>query len=112
MSDRHAAEKLFNELLENYRKDILPLATENWAEISSIEKVQLTSMNNFFCVLHFLVGLADSAEEVLKQWEVQLPSSGEAHPEGSSCTQRLVRTVPTMWQLLVIWYILEKGGNF
>ena len=38
MSDRHAAEKLFNELLEEYRKDILPVATENWAEMSEIEK--------------------------------------------------------------------------
>ena len=91
MSDRHAAEKLFNELLENYRKDILPVVTENWAQMSEVEKDHFTSMNNFFCGLHFLVGLADSAEAVLKQWEVEA-SSDDAHLEGSSGTQRLVRT--------------------
>ena len=89
MSDRHAAEKLFNELLEDYHKDILPVVTENWAQMSEIEKDQLTSMNNFFCGLHFLVGLADSAEEVMKKWEVQSSSDS---PQGSSGTQRLVRT--------------------
>ena len=52
------------------------------------EKEQLTRMNNFFCGLHFLVGLADSAEEALKQWEAQC--LGEFVT--SSGTQRLVRT--------------------
>ena len=44
-------------------------------------------MNNF-CGLHFLFGLADSAEEALKQWEAQC--LGEFVT--SSGTQRLVRT--------------------
>ena len=48
MSDRHAAEKLFNELLEDYRRDILPSNTENWKDMTEIEKDQLTTMNNFF----------------------------------------------------------------
>ena len=48
MSDRHAAEKLFNELLEDYRRDILPSITENWKDMTEIEKDQLTTMNNFF----------------------------------------------------------------
>ena len=45
-------------------------------------------MNNFFCGLYFLVGLADAAEEVLKQWEAQCGESSD----GCSGTQRLVRT--------------------
>ena len=48
MLDRHAAEKLFNELLEDYRLEILPVVIENWAKMNEIEKDQLTSMNNFF----------------------------------------------------------------
>ena len=64
MSDRHSAEKLFNELLEEYRCEILPTVFENWNNLTAIEQDQLTSMNNFFCGLHYVIGLADSAEEV------------------------------------------------
>lgn len=88
MSDRHAAEKAFNELLHDFRADILPIIAENWSNMTDEEKEQLTRMNNFFCGLHFLVGLADSAEEALKQWEAQC--LGELVT--SSGTQRLVRT--------------------
>ena len=49
MSDRHGAEKLFNDLLANYRADILPHVVSGWAEASDSEKQVLTRMNNFFC---------------------------------------------------------------
>ena len=45
-------------------------------------------MNNFFCGLHYLVGLADTAEATLKLWE---SIEGET-PGTSSGTQRLIRT--------------------
>ena len=88
MSDRHAAEKLFNEVLADYRADILPEVMANWSEVSESEREQLTRMNNFFCGLHF-VGLADCAEATLKLWEEthSLSASGK-----SSGTQRLIRT--------------------
>ena len=44
-------------------------------------------MNNFFCGLHFLVGLAGAAEETVKLWESQ-----SKEKSASSGTQRLVRT--------------------
>ena len=89
MSDRHAAEKLFNELLAGYRVDVLPEVVNGWNEASEMEKEQLTRMNNFFCGLHFLVGLADCAEATLKLWE----ETYELHVSGKlSGTQRLVRT--------------------
>ena len=69
MSDRHAAEKRFNVMLYDYRAEVLPTVAQNWDELSEIEKEHLTRMNNFFCGLHFIVGLADTAEEVLKLWE-------------------------------------------
>ena len=34
--------------------------------MTEVEKEQLTRMNLFFCGLHFLVGLADTAEETVK----------------------------------------------
>lgn len=66
MSDHHSAEKAFNELLHDFRADTLPSVAENWGELFNEEKEQLTCMNKFFCGLHFVVGLADSAEEALK----------------------------------------------
>ena len=89
MSDRHAAEKLFNDLLSEYRAEILPHVVTGWSEASNTEKELLTRMNNFFCGLHFIVGLAECAEATLKLWE----ESHELEAGGiSSGTQRLVRT--------------------
>jgi len=34
-----------------------------WEQMTDGEQEQVTRMNNFYCGLHFLVGLADSAEE-------------------------------------------------
>ena len=48
MSDRHVVEKNFNELLENYRSEVLPIAIEDWATLSEVEKAQIQRMNNFF----------------------------------------------------------------
>ncbi len=53
MSDRHSAEKLFSQLLEDYRAGILPDIVLGWEEMSIDEKEQLVRMNNFFCGLHF-----------------------------------------------------------
>ena len=61
MSDHHTAEKLFNEVLEDFRAEILPTVAANWEQMTEIEREQLTCMNNFFCGLHFYVGLADTA---------------------------------------------------
>ena len=68
MSDRHAAEKLFSQILSEYRQDILPDVVAGWNDMYDEEHEQLTRMNNFFCGLHFLVGLADAAEATLKVW--------------------------------------------
>ena len=91
MSDRHAAEKLFNELLSEYRADILPSVAKDWEGMNKTEREQLTRVNNFFCGLHFLIGLADCAEETLKVWEAK-NTVQESPAAGSSGTQRLVRT--------------------
>ena len=95
MSDRHSAEKLFNEMLQDYRGEILPEIIENWTMLSELEKNNMTRMNNFFCGLHYMVGLAECIEETIKLWEasfleescIEAPSSA-----GSSGTQRLIRT--------------------
>ena len=45
MSDRHSAEKLFSQLLQEYRKDILPDVVSGWDEMSQDEKHVLTCTN-------------------------------------------------------------------
>ena len=51
MSDRHAAEKIFNELVSDFRAEILPTIVDNWDELSDVEREQMTRINNFFCGL-------------------------------------------------------------
>ena len=48
MSDRHSAEKLFNELLHDYRAELLPTVAENWKQMTEAERDNFTRMNNFF----------------------------------------------------------------
>ena len=90
MSDRHSAEKLFSQLLQEYRKDVLPEVVTGWDKMSQDEKNVLTRMNNFYCGLHFIVGLADAAESVLKAWESTVCEVGDQGR--TSGTQRLIRT--------------------
>ena len=89
MSDRHVVEKKFNELLESYRAEILPDVIEGWNSFTPEQQLSFTCMNNFFCGLHFLVGLADSAAETLK-WE-SLYLDGET-TNSESGTLRFIRT--------------------
>jgi len=70
MSDRHIVEKNFNALLEGYRLEVLPSVIDNWAELNVDEQQSISTLNNFFCGLHLLVGMADTASSTLLQWEL------------------------------------------
>ena len=89
MSDRHIVQKNFNQLLQAYREEALPVIITNWSELTAVQQKALASMNHFFCGLHFLVGLADTASEVLKQWEM---IHDDDTNDSESGTVRLVRT--------------------
>ena len=101
MSDRHVVEKKFNQLLEDYRNDVLPSIVESWDHISTEEQSRIGThaLSNFFCGLHVLVGMADTASAVLLQWEETY--FGKSMGEAASCAftkksesgiVRLVRT--------------------
>eukprot|EP00117_Sycon_ciliatum_P047349 scpid58269/ scgid33823/ len=77
MSDRCIVQKKFNELLQEYRADVLPSVVGGWEDLTSEQQSKLTTMNNYFCGLHYIVGLADQAQECLKKWE-------EVHFEGKA----------------------------
>ena len=69
MSDRHIVEKNFNSLLKEYRSTILPSVVETWNTLSQDQQQTMSTLNNFFCGMHILVGMADTASATLYQWE-------------------------------------------
>ena len=100
MSDRCAVQKEFNDLFIEFRKNILKNATKNFDSYSVEQQEKMTKVNQFFCGLHYLVGLADQAEACLKVWEEMLyPGqkvgclSHGGYSNGESGVTRLVRTV-------------------
>ena len=63
MSYRALTEKHFNDLFKDYRSEILPdTDINNWADLSKRKRFLCSHMNNFFCGLHLLVGIADTCE--------------------------------------------------
>jgi hypothetical protein len=97
MSDRAATQIKFNELLEDYHKDILPLIIDNYDSLTDSERTGLEGLCNFFCGLHVLVHMAETASSCLKEVEMLFfdnappiwnPSFKSAEPGGT----RLVRT--------------------
>ena len=87
MSDRHSAEKLFNDLIHDFRAGVLPTIIENWDHLHESEQQQFNRMNNFFVAS---IGLADAAEETMKLWESNVLS--DENVTASFGTQRLIRT--------------------
>ena len=70
MSDRASTQIKFNELLEDYRANILKEhLSEQWDMMSDAEKSSVTKLNNFFCGLHVLVHAADTATSCLLEAE-------------------------------------------
>lgn len=65
--------------------------TELVFSLTDSEREHVTRMNNFFCGLHFLVGLTESAEETLKLWE-ETHSEEVVKSRKCSGTQTLIRT--------------------
>lgn len=69
MSDRAGTEKNFNRLLEEFRKEVLPQVVDNLGALTENQQKPISAMNNLFCGLHLLVGMADVAEDSLKKFE-------------------------------------------
>jgi len=92
MSDRAATEIRFSKLLEEFRSEILPLAIENFPRMTDDEKLSIERLYNFFCGLHPLTHMADTADSTLAEAE---KAHFDAEPCGSidkSATSRLLRT--------------------
>ena len=101
MSDRCVTQKRFNRLFIEYRNNLIPQIVENWDSLSEDERKEFKKVNEFFCGLHYIVGLADQADECLKIHEGMLYKENKVgslatkngFPGGESGTTRLIRTV-------------------
>jgi hypothetical protein len=56
MSDKAATEKKFNEILSEYRKEILPQVIKNYEQLNTESQLAISHMNNFFvgCIHSFI----------------------------------------------------------
>lgn len=72
MSDWHIVEKNFNQLLEDYQESVLPELVHSWDQMTPDEQTSMTTMNNLFCSMHLIIGIADVAASTLVQWESSL----------------------------------------
>ena len=98
MSDRHIVQKKFNGIFQEYRSTLLPKVINDWENLEPSCQNNITKVNDFFCGMHYVVGLADQAEVALKCWDKLLfeetavgsLANGE-YSKGESGTYRLIR---------------------
>ena len=69
MSDRASTEEKWHNLLEEYRKEILPEVQENWHLLSDEEKRPMEKLQNFYRGLHSYVQAAEVTASALKELE-------------------------------------------
>ena len=99
MSDRAATQQKFNELLQEYRKLlVMEDIGQAWYDMSYDEQMAISKLNNFFCGLHALVHIAETASNCLKVVEAAFFDDPPIfdptfRKTGESGATRLVRTV-------------------
>ena len=77
MSDRHSMEKKLNTLLKEYRTSVLSEIVANWENLSYEEQAGMAKLNYLFCGLHFMVAMAECANEAILESEKLIQSQGE-----------------------------------
>ena len=101
ISDQASVNKKLNDLFQVWRAEALPHVV-GWTEMTEEVRNRYITVNNFWCGLHFLVGLSEQANKTLRVWEELLhgdqPVGAPGLPGGYSKTgeagsTRLVRTV-------------------
>ena len=99
MSDRAATQMKFNSLLEEYKTNILKEELrDKWEEMSDVEKLSISKLNNFSCGLHVLVHIAEAASSCLIEAEkvffyTNIPIYDSSfRKSGESGCLRLIRT--------------------
>ncbi|KAJ8375537.1 hypothetical protein SKAU_G00061170 [Synaphobranchus kaupii] len=95
MSDQGPINPGFNRGLRMLREDLLPVAIENWDNLSEENKTQFGSMSHFYCKMHLIVNLEEEAKKSLKSFEdviVQEGKNKHSFTTNEAGAVRLVRT--------------------
>ena len=107
MSDRHIVQKTFNDLLRQYRAQVLPAVVTGWRDISDDDKQAMSSMHNLFCGMHYVVNMAETVSEALKLYEKLYLNGGLAgaallaqNPAKNSTEAGAVRLIRTACKAL------------
>lgn len=66
MSERASTENFFDKLLQQYKQEIFPNIQLNFNSLTQDEQQLGSQINNFYCGLHLLIGIADVCEDALK----------------------------------------------
>lgn len=102
MSDRASTEKNFNKLLLQYKHEIFPEIQLNFNNLTENEQQLCSQINNFYCGLHLLIGIADVCEAAIKKFETEYLDGNligsakkpelQRYHKAESGTLRLLRT--------------------
>ena len=68
-SDRHIVNKNYFEQLKVYRASFLPKIMPNFHELSAEEVSKVVRMNQLFCGMHAIIGMANVCKDALKEFE-------------------------------------------
>ena len=96
MSDRAATEVKFNTLLQEYKESVVPVI-DRCGDMPQAEQQSVCRLAHFFCGLHSLAHMAETAEATIKRIEDDiLPTTAAEHgglyKRSEAATIRLVRT--------------------
>ena len=68
-SDRHVVNKNYFEQLKIYRASFLPKIIPHFNELSAEEVSKVVHMNQLFCGMHAIIGMANVCKDALKEFE-------------------------------------------
>ena len=68
-SHRHVVNKNYFEQLKIYRASFLPKIIPHFNELSAEEVSKVVSMNQLFCGMHAIIGMANVCKDALKEFE-------------------------------------------
>ena len=68
-SDRHIVNKNYFEQLKIYRASFLPKVLPNFHQLSADEVSKVVYMNQLFCGMQAIIGMANVCKEALKEFE-------------------------------------------
>ncbi len=93
MSDQGASNNTFFEMVDEFRKEVLPIAVENWENLSSDTREDISQVAHFYCKLHLLGNFETNVIKTAEEFESSVcdGKNPKAFASESCGTQRLAR---------------------